>query len=82
MVGGGEDSTRPKEAEGGFVRSSNGNLKRTSKFAGVNFHKRKGKWENRVTVPGKKLIRSSFVSEVEAAENYDNVVSNDCFYFD
>ena len=74
MIEGGGESASHEETDG-FARSSSGKLKRTSKFAGVNFNKSKGKWEISVTVPGKKAFRTSFVDEVEAAQNYDNLVS-------
>jgi len=74
MIEGGGESASHQETEG-FARSSSGKLKRTSRFAGVNFNKSKGKWEISVTVPGKKAFRTSFVDEVKAAENYDDLVS-------
>jgi hypothetical protein len=80
MIEGGEESASHEETEG-FARSSSGKLKRTSSFAGVNFNKSKGKWEISVTVPGKKPFRTSFVDEVKAAENYDDLVSYPDIWF-
>jgi len=76
VIGGGVDAAKRKPGEVGFVRSSSGQLKRTSKFFGVNFNKNKCLWEIRVKAPGGKAIRPSFVDEVEAAENYDILVSH------
>jgi len=76
VMGGGGNSTRPQEVEG-YIRGNNGNLKRTSKFAGVNFDKRSGNWKSRVTISGKKITQAYFENEVEAAENYDNLVSQE-----
>jgi len=79
LNGGKGDSAEPEEAKG-FVRSSGGQLKRTSKYAGVSFNKNNGKWEIAVKVPGEKAIRLSFDNEVEAALKYDSLVSHNSFW--
>ena len=53
------------------MRSSQGQVKTTSKYHNVHYIERKGCWGVQLSINGKRL-QKSFVEEVDAAEQYDS----------
>ena len=63
-----------KSLSDGPVRSSNGNVKVSSSFAGVSLNKATGRWRVYLSCPGAKNFDSTFENVIEAAEHYDSLV--------
>ena len=53
-------------------------IHKTSKYLGVHFDKKSGKWKVQVFLKGKRLALGSYSSEKEAAIAHDQAV---CFFF-
>lgn len=47
---------------------------KTSRYKGVSLHRSNGKWKVQVCVPGKPIHRGLFMTEIEAAREYDRIV--------
>ena len=65
-----ENLRRCTRAENGMNSQTQSRIK-TSRFKGVSWHKKHGRWYPRISIGGKHISLGLFTSEIEAARAYD-----------